>query len=112
MHLCTELGRRDDAQDFMTKLRKAEKAAQAEATAMATHQMQRSMAEQGQGGGMMSQGQGGGMMGDMNEDMTVRGGPGAEGRGGWALGVLGDGECVWGGTMGWWCMRVGCGEED
>lgn len=28
VHLCTELGRRDDAQDYITKLRKAEKNAQ------------------------------------------------------------------------------------
>uniref|UniRef100_A0A7S0WZJ3 Uncharacterized protein n=1 Tax=Chlamydomonas leiostraca TaxID=1034604 RepID=A0A7S0WZJ3_9CHLO len=33
VHLCTELGRRDDAQKYMTELRKAERAAAAEATA-------------------------------------------------------------------------------
>jgi intraflagellar transport protein 88 len=34
VHLCTELGRRDDAQKYMTELRKAEKAQAAEASAM------------------------------------------------------------------------------
>lgn len=40
VHLCTELGRRDDAQDFITKLRKAEKSAMFEATAAATRMQQ------------------------------------------------------------------------
>lgn len=48
VHLCTELGRREDAQDYITKLRKAEKNAQAEATAQAT----RVQEQQGMHGGM------------------------------------------------------------
>eukprot|EP00798_Chlamydomonas_sp_ICE-L_P011789 gene11790-14911_t len=58
VHLCTELGRRDDAQEYMNRLRKAEKLQQQEATAMATA-MQRSEDEQN-GEGMMGGGYGGG----------------------------------------------------
>ncbi|KAJ9506505.1 hypothetical protein QJQ45_019632 [Haematococcus lacustris] len=38
VHLCTELGRRDDAQRYMTELRKAERAMAAEASAMTVAQ--------------------------------------------------------------------------
>ena len=50
VHLCTELGRRDDAQEYITRLRKAEKNQQAEATAAATR-MQTTSEQQQQGGG-------------------------------------------------------------
>ncbi len=50
VHLCTELGRRDDAQDFITKLRKAEKNQQAEMTAVATRTQAAEAADQGEGG--------------------------------------------------------------
>lgn len=50
VHLCTELGRRDDTQEYMNALRKAEKQQQAEATAMATA-MQNQQQQQEMGGG-------------------------------------------------------------
>jgi len=50
VHLCTELGRRDDAQEFITRLRKAEKNQQAEQTAVATR-MAASAASEEHGGG-------------------------------------------------------------
>ena len=50
VHLCTELGRRDDAQEFITRLRKAEKNQQAEATAMATRMQAMSNADADGGG--------------------------------------------------------------
>eukprot|EP00200_Dunaliella_tertiolecta_P002646 CAMPEP_0202352668 /NCGR_PEP_ID=MMETSP1126-20121109/8762_1 /ASSEMBLY_ACC=CAM_ASM_000457 /TAXON_ID=3047 /ORGANISM="Dunaliella tertiolecta, Strain CCMP1320" /LENGTH=799 /DNA_ID=CAMNT_0048944913 /DNA_START=62 /DNA_END=2461 /DNA_ORIENTATION=+ len=60
VHLCTELGRRDDAQAYMERLRKAEKAQAAEATVvantMAARQQQSEFAANGQSGsgGMMN----------------------------------------------------------
>lgn len=41
VHLCTELGRRDDAQKYMTELRKAERAAANEAAATTVAAQQR-----------------------------------------------------------------------
>ncbi len=51
VHLCTELGRRDDAQDYITKLRKAEKNQQAEATAAATRMQAAAAGAGAEGGG-------------------------------------------------------------
>jgi len=73
VHLCTELGRRDDAQEYLTKLRKAEKQQMAEATAMAT-QMQRAQAAAAENGMM---GNGGMMNGSQNGGGFVDDGPDA-----------------------------------
>ena len=50
VHLCTELGRRDDAQEYITRLRKAEKNQQAEQTAVATRMAAATAAEDHGGG--------------------------------------------------------------
>ena len=71
VHLCTELGRREDAQKYMTELRKAERAAAAEASAVtlaAQQRMQAGSPSDHEGGSMMGSpmmnGGGGGMMED------------------------------------------------
>ncbi|KAG1678869.1 hypothetical protein FOA52_003537 [Chlamydomonas sp. UWO 241] len=74
VHLCTELGRRDDAQDFITKLRKAEKGAQAEQTAQATRMANAPAQGSGMGGGGM-----GGAPADAGPDMAGMG-PGSRGK--------------------------------
>lgn len=78
VHLCTELGRRDDAQKYMTELRKAERAATAEATATVVGMQRPGSAlggPGGMGGGMQMQ-NGGGILGGGG---GANGGVGGEG---------------------------------
>lgn len=82
VHLCTEMGRRPEAQEYHTKLNKAVKMANSEATATAAATQQRQQQQQaggdggensggGRGGGGGGQGMGMGMgsdlMGGMDE---------------------------------------------
>jgi intraflagellar transport protein 88 len=75
VHLCTELGRRDDAQEYITRLRKAEKNQQAEATAMATR-MQAMSNTDGEGVGD----RGGGFVDDGPDMMQGGGIPASRGK--------------------------------
>lgn len=71
VHLCTEMGRRPEAQEYHTKLNKAVKMANSEATATAAATQQRQQQQQAGGDGGEHSGRGGGqgMGSDLMRDM-------------------------------------------